>query len=272
LKLCYVDETGTDGNSPLVVFVGVIADVARVHRTRLEFEQLFQKLAILPDKGIRELKGSDLYYGKGPWKGVDGGKRHEVVGQLCGWLADRKHHLALAAIDTQKFDASELKGLTKQKVWVSGAMHIVLQVQKAHQRIEKGKGATFLVFDEQKIEGDKLATLLFRPPSWSDDYYGRREKQLALDQITDTVFYARSDHIGLVQVADVFAFVFRRYSEICDYGKKEGYEGERERLTGWANTLGARLLERSNRWPKRTKSEVAKAFAAIAPRSLIDLI
>jgi len=271
MKLCYVDETGTDGRSPLVVFVGVIADVARVHRTRLEFEQLFQNLAELPDRAIAELKGSNVYYANGRWKGVEGEVRHAAIGQLCQWLADRKHTLALAALDARRFDESELKGLTGLDIWMSGAVHVALQTQKAHQQMNKNKGATFLVFDEQKVKGDALAELLFDPPAWSDDYYDRGKKQLALDQITDSAFYARSHHVGLVQAADVFAFVFRRYSEICDYGHDEGYEGERERLTGWVEILSSRLLARSHRWPKRTKSEVAKAIVALAPPSLVDL-
>ena len=270
MKLCYVDETGTDGRSPLVVFVGVIADVARVHRTRLEFEELFRNLAELPDKAIAELKGSNVYYGNGRWNGVDGELRHAAIGQLCKWLADRKHSLALAALDVGDFGGSDLERLTGLDIWMCGAMHIALQVQRAHQGMNKNKGATFLVFDEHKVKGDALAELLFDPPPWSNDYYDRGKKQLALDQITDTAFYARSHHVGLVQAADVFAFIFRRYSEICDYGQDEGYEGERQRLAGWIEILSGRFLARSHRWPKRTKSEVAKAIATLAPPSLLE--
>ncbi|MEZ5175498.1 MAG: hypothetical protein R2823_04755, partial [Acidimicrobiia bacterium] len=179
-------------------------------------------------------------------------------------MSDRKHTLALAALDTSRFDESGLRDLTGLDIWMSGAVHIALQAQKAHQQISKNKGATFLVFDEHKVKGDALAELLFDPPGWSDDYYGRGKNQMALDQITDTAFYARSHHVGLVQAADIFAFVFRRYSEICDYGHDEGYEGERERLTGWVDILGSRLLARSHRWPKRTKSKVAELITDLA--------
>ena len=268
MKLCYVDETGTDGNSPLVVFVGVIADVARVHRTRAEFEQLFQDLTELPDKSISELKGSNLYYGKGRWDGVDGEVRHDAIRQLCDWLAERKHSLALAALDAKLFAGSDLAQLTSLDIWMCGALHVALQIQKAHQGTKKNKGASFLVFDEHKVKGDALAELLFAPPAWSDDYYARSKKQLALDQITDTAFYARSHHVGLVQVADVFAFVFRRFSEIADFGEPEGYDGELDRLTGWIEVLDHRLLARSNRWPRRTRSDLAAAYSSLAPPSL----
>ena len=271
MKLCYVDETGTDGHSPLVVFVGVVADVARVHRTRLEFEELFRNFAELPNRAITELKGSNIYYGNGSWYGVDGETRHAAINQLCQWLSDRKHSLALAAFDVEDFGRSDFERLTGLDIWMGGAVHIALQVQKAHQGIKRKKGATFLVFDEHRVGGEALAELLFDPPGWSDDYYDRGSKQLALDQITDTAFYARSHHVGLVQAADVFAFIFRRYSEIRDYGHAEGYGGEQQRLTSWIEILSGRLLKPSHRWPKRTTSEVAQAIRKLAPPSLVEL-
>ncbi len=271
MKLCYVDETGTDGKSPVVVFVGVIADVMRVRKTRAEFAQLFQNLTDIPEKSISELKGSNLYYGNGRWKGVDGELRHKVIRHLCEWLSDRKHSLALAALDVEDFEDSDLAQLTNLDIWMCGALHVALQIQKAHQGIRKNKGVSFLVFDEHKVKGDALAELLFDPPGWSDDYYDRSKKQLALDQITDTAFYARSHHVGLVQVADVIAFVFRRFSEISDYGDDEGYDGELDRLTSWIEVLDDRLLARSHRWPLRTKSDLAQAYASLAPSSLRKL-
>ncbi len=271
MKLCYVDETGTDGRSPLVVFVGVVADVARVHRTRREFEELFRNLAKIPDRTVAELKGSNIYYGNGRWNGVDGEVRHDAIGQLCEWLSDRKHSLALAAVDGATYDDSDLARLTGLDIWMSGALHIALQVQKAHQGMKKKKGATFLVFDDYKVKSDALAELLFDPPAWSDDYYNRSKKQPALDQITDTAFYARSHHVGLVQIADVFAFIFRRYSEICDYGEEEGYKGELDRVTGWIRILNDQLVDRSHRWPQRTKSELAKAYVSSCPPSFLEL-
>lgn len=271
MKLCYVDETGTDGQSPALVFVGVIADIARVHRTGAEFEKLFEDLTDLPEKSITEVKGSNLYYGKGRWKGVDGEVRHAAIRQLCEWLVERKHSLALAALDLEAFPDSALKRMTGLDPWMCGAFHIALQIQKAHQSIKKNKGKTFLVFDENKVKGDPLAELLFDPPDWSDDYYDRKKKAPVLDQITDTAFYARSHHVGLVQLADVFAFVFRRFTEVTDFDAPEAYKGESDRLTEWVGLLEGRLLPRSHRWPKRSKSDLANAYSSLAPPEVRQL-
>lgn len=113
--------------------------------------------------------------------------------------------------------------------------------------------------------------MLFDPPAWTEAYYNRSADADPLDQITDTAFYAPSHHVGVVQVADVFAFVLRRFTELADYGAQEGYEGELDRLTGWVDVMKPRLLPRSHRWPKARSSEAAAAYRDLVPSSLLQL-
>jgi hypothetical protein len=108
----------------------------------------------------------------------------------------------------------------------SHALHIALQMQKANQGSAKNKGHTILIFDDNKVKADPLSELLWQPPEWSDDYYKKTTKQIRLNQIVDTTFTIKSHHAGLVQVADLFAFIFRRYSEMKDFGKREEWLGE----------------------------------------------
>lgn len=267
MKLCYVDETGTDGKSPAVVMVGIIADVARIHRTRSEFQAIYKRLQGLPDGTIRELKSTELYRGRKRWDGVDGELRHEAISDFCEWLRERKHDIALAALDYERFEGSPLQehGLDR---WGAAALHIALQVQRAHQGKKKNKGSTFLVFDENKQKTDALAQLLYDPPAWSDAYYERSVKKEALDQVIDTAFYAQSHHVGLVQVADLFAFLFRRYSELSDYGHREDFEGEHEKVSGWVKILSSRLLPAAHRWPKKPRNDPSKWYVDLAPTSL----
>jgi hypothetical protein len=46
-KICNVDESGTQEESPLVVMVGVVADCQRIARTRDEFPRTFEALGSL---------------------------------------------------------------------------------------------------------------------------------------------------------------------------------------------------------------------------------
>lgn len=235
VKLCYVDETGTDGQSRLVVMVGIVADSRRLHRTQTDFADTFARLGEGTVKELRELKSVELYRGHGPWKGVDGPDRAAIIGDLCAWLCERKQDIALAAIDVERFREDSLHEDLDH--WMTAALHIALQVQRAHQGLKKRKGSTFLIFDEHQRHADRLAELLFDPPEWTDAYYGRSKHQERLDQVIDTAFYARSHHVGFVQVADLFAFLFRRYAELHDYGVPPAYEDEVERIDGWVERI-----------------------------------
>jgi hypothetical protein len=249
--------------------VGIVADSQRLHRTQTDFADTFARLGEATVRELRELKSVELYRGHGPWKGVDGPDRAAIIGDLCAWLCERKHDIALAAIDLERFREDSLHEDLDD--WMTAALHIALQVQRAHQGLKKRKGSTFLIFDEHQRHADRLAELLFDPPEWTDAYYGRSKHQERLDQVIDTAFYARSHHVGLVQVADLFAFLFRRYAELHDYGVLPVYENEVERIDGWVERIAGRLLGQPHRWPKRSKDPVSSWYSAAAPRSLVAL-
>ena len=183
-------------------------------------------------------------------------------------MCDRKHRLALTALDRAGCRAGPLRQDLDE--WTTGALHIALQVQRAHQALKKPKGSTFLVFDEHH-NASKLAELLFEPPEWTDGYYDRKTKDPRLDQVVDTAFYARSHHAGLVQVADLFAFIFCRYAELLDYGRDEAFKGEVDLISSWTTKLSNRLLPLAHRWRKGTSDATAAWYTARAPSSLLGL-
>jgi hypothetical protein len=270
LKLCYVDETGTDGESPFLVMVGVVVDAQRLTRTQAEFGKLFGDVSSHPTKALTELKAADLYRGNGSWRGVDGATRTQIIGEVCSWVGQRKHKLVLAAIDRQRFKSSPLSE-TCSDDWIASALHIALQVQKAHQSASGNKGKTMLVFDVNKHREDPLAELLYSPPAWSDDYYGRSPRGPQLDQVIDSAFFARSHHVGLVQIADVYGYLFRRYAELCDGARAQWHERELEQLTCWIDQLAACLYPVSTRWPRKSAAKSAKWYVDLAPPSLASL-
>jgi hypothetical protein len=247
--------------------VGIVADAQRIRRTAEDFSRLLDGAADAAT-ALRELKGVDLYRGNGPWKKVPGEARHELIANLCEWIVERKHDIALTAIDRSHCREKPLHGLPE---WMSGALHIALQLQRVQQGTKGNKGRTFLVFDDQRRYDESLTQLLYHPPDWTDDYYDRNPKKARFDQIIDTAFFARSHQVGLVQVADVFAYVFRRYAEITDYGQPESYPGEATRLRAWVEQLATVLIPRSHRWPRRPKSAAARWFCEVAPASLVAL-
>ena len=270
MKICYVDESGNTAQDPCLVMVGILVDSARLHRTQKEFADVFDIVQGLFKENLRELKGSKMILGRDRWRKVDPDIRKLIAGYFCSWIAQRKHRLIVTAIDRTKLEGTKKDGepAERRDGWLAAGLHVALQLQKTNQTSGNNKGHTFLIFDDNKVKADALSDLLWKPPAWTDDYYGRKKRQDPLDQIIDTTFSIKSHHAGLVQVADLFAFIFRRYAEIEDYDAKEEWPGEKALIDEYLDSLAGRLLSKSARWPVRTQSNAAKWFNGIAPPSL----
>jgi Protein of unknown function (DUF3800) len=273
MKLCYVDESGNQPTDPCLVMVGVLADAIRLHRTREEFGEIFDEVEGFFTDSLKEIKGAKMLSGRDRWRKIDPENRKRIAEKFCGWLKGRKHHIALSAVDRKKHDLLQHSLLPDfcGDPWLMAATHIALQVQKVNQSLRNNKGVTFLIFDENKAKADTLAELLWDPPAWTDDYYGKKKKEEGLDQLIDSAFTVKSHHAGLVQVADVFAFIVRPYCELRDFGHSEEWTGETQFLGGCVEVLKTRLIPRAARWPSKTTSDCAKCFNFLAPKSLLSL-
>jgi hypothetical protein len=272
MKFCYVDESLDNASDKLQVMVGIVADAQRLNRSRGEFFEIFSLVEGTYPEALKELKGSRIFYGHGGWRDVPPELRKAVFRLFCEWIGERKHSLALSAIDIGRFNAS-LPGNYPdplRDLWVAGAVHIALQLQKLHQTLKKNKGHTVLIFDENKVKADRLNEVLFAPPAWTETYYAKRKKQTPLDQIIDSAFFTKSHHAGLAQVADLFAFVLRRFAELTQYGAEPVYRGEGDDINPLVELLAPRLIPRSNRCPKRPKDECSATFVDLTPACLAD--
>jgi hypothetical protein len=150
----------------------------------------------------------------------------------------------MSAIDIGRFGSDLPAGYPDplKDLWVAGAVHVALQLQRLHQQLEKNKGHTVLIFDENKAKADKLNEVLFAPPEWTEPYYDKRRKQEPLDQIIDSAFFTKSHHAGLAQVADLFAFAFRGYAELTEYGVAPEYAGELKDIDTIVQCLAPHLI------------------------------
>lgn len=72
----------------------------------------------------------------------------------------------------------------------------------------------------------------------------------------------------VVQVADVFAAIFRLNSELADYGLGQKYAGERAHVAERVEQLTPRLLGNAHRWAARSSSDCSAWYSAIAPAVL----
>lgn len=88
----------------------------------------------------------------------------------------------------------------------------------------------------------------------------------------DTPFAVKSHHVGLVQVADIFAAVLRHYCELRDYGWGENYDGELAHYEEWVQLLKPSLLGKEHRWAKNNSSECSQWYRSLAPTGLVSAL
>lgn len=270
MKFCYCDESGT-GDEPTAVMVGIVVDAQRMHRTKEDWGDLLAVLSEITGRTVPELHTRDFYAGRGIWRGLDGEWRSRIITSVCDWLAERKHKLVYSAVVKDQYAAGRDRGDIPDELntpWRFMGFHLVLALQKLHQRQKRNKGHTLFVFDNEERERLRFTDLLQRPPAWSDSYYGRARNQLFLDQVIDVPYFADSRDVGLLQVADLGAFILRRYAEIREGASPPKYSEEREKISAWAEALRQRAIDRAAVYPTRDRSEAADLFYRYAPDAI----
>jgi len=270
MKICYCDESGT-GDEPIAVMVGVIVDAQRMHVTKSDWKDLLHTLSRIVGRPVDEIHTRDFYAGNDKWRALPGNQRAEVITATFDWLRARKHDVVYVGVEKTAFYASQKAGRLPGEVntlWRFMGLHLLLCVQKAHQTLEKTKGHTLFVFDNEERERMRFTDLIANPPAWTDSYYGKGKKQTRLDQVIDVPYFGDSTEVHLLQVADFIAYFLRRHVEITGGYSKERYEHEADKIAGWLQTLQACSLRPRYVYPATGRCECSDLFFQHAPDTL----
>jgi hypothetical protein len=270
MKVCYCDESGT-GDEPIAVMVGIIVDAQRMHVTKENWKNLLSRLSSIIGKPIEEIHTRDFYAGNGAWRTVSGEKRSEYITAIFKWLKDRHHDIVYVAVEKSKFYKSRKAGKIHKEVetlWRFMGLHLLLCVQKKHQRLAKTKGHTIFIFDNEEKERMHFTDLIANPPGWTDSYYKRGKKQARLDQIVDVPYFGDSKEVHLLQVADFLAYFLRRYIEIAEGLSQPKYDQEKNKVSDWMDVFKECGFASGISYPSRGRCDCANLFYQCAPKSI----
>ena len=270
MKICYLDESGT-GDDPIVVVAGVVVDTYRMHVTKLDWNLLLSDLSSITGKPLSELHTKDFYKGNPPFRNFTGAQRSEYISSIFRWFCERKHAFVYSSIIKGRFRAAQTAKSVPPELetpWRSAAFHVVLSLQRAHQSLEKTKGHTLLIFDNKHEEQAHLTRLVLNPPDWSDEYYGRNEKEPKLSHIVDAPYFADSTSVALIQVADFLAYFLRRYAEIAEGLIPAKYPEEQAKVEDWIKMLAERSIGAAHIYPIKNRCSTAHIFYDYCPPSL----
>lgn len=150
------------------------------------------------------------------------------------------------------------------------ALHICLSIQEHHQRLDRNKGHTIFIFDNEQREASNFIDLIREPPAWTDTYYRRADNQDRLDQLIDVLYFGDSRHVGLIQVADFVSFFLRRYIEIEEGARPPRYSGEEIRIRDWVDMALGQAIPKSRIYPARGRCACADLFYRYAPSAMLQ--
>ncbi len=204
VNLCYCDESGM-GEEPVAVMVGAIVNSSRMHVTKSEWQELLDAISAVVGKPLSELHTKDFYRGSGPYRRLSGERRSGIISLVFNWLKERKHSVVYASVIKKKYAESLKRGNIPEElntVWRFLGFHVMLAMQRSHQKERYNKGHTLYVFDNKEWEERRFLDLISNPPEWSDQYYDRQPQNPQLDQIVDVPYFADSQDVGLIQLAD----------------------------------------------------------------------
>ena len=249
MKFIYIDESGARGHHQSDVFVmcGLMVDA---YKLRKQTELLDRKFKYLFEKypgTMSDLKTTRFINGKGAWKAVDMQERQNLLKDICDLAVNNVGKTFGVSLSFANFDAAVNGGYNQpfdKNYWLASAMFISALIQKKMQKVDKNKGLTVVIMDDNKYQISKLSNALYDKDPWYDGLYKvqgkRRGKTMWLprtqgnrfDHIVNTAFAIKSDHSSLVQVADALAYVYRRHLELTVPNEQEAWAGERAYISG----------------------------------------
>lgn len=273
VRVCYCDESGT-GSEPVATMVGIVVDATRMHLTKTDWAGLLEFLTEQVGKPIPELHTRNFYSGNGPYYGTNGEARHQTIDDILKWLEMRRHHLVYVSVLKEAYFNARTAGDIPPElgtIWRFMGFHLLLAMQKHCMASEGVKGNTIFIFDNENREEKRFADLIIRPPDWSDTYYQRHRNQGQMDQVIDVPFFADSKDVGLIQLADLIAFLLRRHAEIKEGLEPGHFDEEEEKLEGWVERIAKRSIGRVNIYPRNKRTDAENLFYDLAPASIREL-
>jgi len=267
MKFVYVDETGNKDQSDVFVMTGLLIDAYSLRICTVTFDDMIREfLARHPTKSPTELKTQAIINGSGGWSKVDAAERKEFIGKVCD-VAVEYAKLYSVAFSFQAFDNTARNAGYGQpfgdSYWLGAAMFIAALVQKKMQRIEKNKGHTVFICDDNKWEMANLSEALHQADPWFDPIYLQTSKKKKIaparrfNQIINSAFAIKSQHSSLVQVADAGSYAYRRHLELKS--ENEEWDGEGQYFA----SLVAKLEPKREPLRRATSGQCIKFYKAV---------
>jgi hypothetical protein len=202
----YLDDSGTEVASPLVVMAGHIGSVPAWQA----FEE--EASAILREFGVTYVRGKDIQEGDGEYAGWSFERKREFIGKLNKALAPRIGPAISFAVAKKSFSARQA-GVPRIRSPVGFCFARILDLSLNDHGIASamnvpGVDLSFVIEEGNARNREIQRSLRFKKRSLRLEKKSEREPPLFL---TGIAFVAKQSSIA-IQTADLFAFLTHRHA------------------------------------------------------------
>jgi len=281
MKICYIDETGSEKDAPYYVMVGICFDFVKHPKcsriANLRIASMKKHFWDVNKKNCSEIKTKKLIDGSDNWSNISPIKRKEFIDQMLSIFktnCTNSYRIYLSVIDNEKYKSLEhpYKAIFKHP-WITNALHIILQRETdvyGTKKSNHNKALTFMIFDKH-VQLENLNEILYRPPKYIYDYFlSKTQKKVKNPSISATLcegFSIDSKHSGLSQLADIYAYIIRRFIEL-KYGSKPYYRTEQNDFEGWVNQIRKNIYIPQFLFKKIPSTSIHSFYKQIQPCEL----
>lgn len=285
MKICYIDETGSEDCAKFYVMVGICFDFTKhsiCSRTaNFKIAKMRQLYLEKNKKYCPEIKTKKFIRGKDNWSSIPHSYRDNFITEMIQIFqtnSTNSFEVYVSVIDNEKYE--NLQHEFKKDIdgkWVTNALHIILQRETAiygTSKNKKNKALTFMIYDNH-IDIKKLNDLLYTPKKYLYDYFivkkNKKIKHPSFDAVIDEGFCIDSRHSGLCQLADICAYIIRRYIEL-QTGYKEEYNGEKEKFSTWYNLIKDKIYLYPKVFSKTPENSILDFYNNIMPKNIYKIL
>ncbi|MFV0532946.1 MAG: DUF3800 domain-containing protein [Cumulibacter sp.] len=204
MYLCYIDETEREQFYGLAAVVVNAEDV--IHLTAKATACMEQICSIFGLPRDTEFHAHPAFQGKGVWKKVGSRARVKVFQDLVEAVCGCQARVILRGVDRRHLLAyQERKGYPEKfSAEVVALQHLL---QRINGFVQTQGSHALLIADERSDSSDQRLKFAEYQRYGTPGYYLGQP----MERIVDTIHYAPSHASRMIQLADLFAFLFQRW-------------------------------------------------------------
>ena len=205
MHFAYFDETKFSKDNPFFSIGGIILKDSQIQKAESILTQIqYNFFSTRTLTRNTELHGSEIFQGKGAFKGRTIEERLKIFKDITHFLIEHKIPVRIVTINVK---AHREKHFDAQPEYSLGLMLILERICDYLEEVDD-IGMVFGDYEQDEITKSVLDFSQFKTSGKTPMYHGR-----PLGRLIDTIYFTHSHHSRFLQIADMILYLANRYQK-----------------------------------------------------------